>query len=318
MIYISLLVHENKYAAIDTIRNFLKYVPNSTIVLHISKNANFKSDQIRELLINKAVADRVVINTEPVCTEWGNIIAAHISNIKCINSICSDRTSKVVFHSSGDMLVRLGAESYIENNEFIYHTRIYEQPGYWWPSHVALSDCILMHSLQRFSMKFIVASQIEGASYPLEVLLNVLKLLEKDEILNCSKGFYPREEIYFSSFVYGMGYSSLGDPYIYSEVHRFDSKLWKIFRTLDSEDNFLLYFLRHKKGIIDKLYKKYGKYRITERDVNLILSNNPEPVEVFDCGKVWRPYLSPEKIFGVKRVERTLNNDLRNYINKLN
>lgn len=317
MIFVSIPVHEKIDVIFDSAKNIIKYLPGSCVVIHVSKNATFNKVDLVNYIKNSCLNNNVAINPISLDTKWGDIIRAHLCNIKFISSICNDKTAQVVFHSSNDMLVRQGASGFIENNKFVFHQRIYDRPGYWWPSCEALQDEVLLTTLSKISVARIVASQIEGSSYPLEVLLEISKRIEEEEILERSQRFYPKEEVYFPTFSYAMGYRPSGDPYVYSEVHRFDSMLWHKFKQIDSSKYNIIKNMGKYKSLINKYIFKHGKYKITIDDIKKIHANKPDEISIDDADTLWVPYKQPWNVFGVKRVDRNINDKIRQYINNL-
>jgi len=126
----------------------------------------------------------------------------------------------------------------------------------------------------------------------------------------------PREEIVFSSLANALNIKSDGLPYVLSEVHRFDSKLWKFFMKYKRiHRNDLL------RKIVNTIFFRSKFYEIKPKDIEAIRNNDIKYLEKFeylyDGDNKWKIFNS-NNLFAVKRVEREINNPLRIYIRGLN
>lgn len=312
MIYISIPVHEAQDVIVDQVYNFSRFIPDCCIVLHVSKFASFSKDNLKKVLDEKKI-NNVLINPLSVETSWGSIIQAHIANVKYINSISKNQGDKIIFHASNDMIVKKGLDSLLSNSSNLFHTRYYDRHGYWWPANMVLDqDEIFLKALRSVGSGRVVASQIEGSMYQLDVLNEIVSLIEKYEITKKSKAFYPREEFYFSSFANALGIVPNNTPYIYSEVHYFDMVLWNLFDKIDNSKVPLKNIL---KKYINNILFKSKFYRIKEETVDNIISSKHKKIEFNDGGNYWNPYPENCELYGVKRINRDLNDKIRNYIN---
>lgn len=317
MIYISIPIHEKLEVVKNQADNFKQFFPEAKVVYHVSKQATFTIKEINDF-INKNKVDNVLINPKQVDTGWGSIIQAHIQNILFI--LEQKDATKACFHSSNDMLVRGGIYNYLKDKDYVYHNRYVRKPSYWWVGNVACDDYRLLDWLAIHGGGRLVASQIEGSMYHIAFLKEFV-----NELLNChpvlqSDLFYPREEILLSSFAAAKNLKPQGLPYILSEVHRFDKKLWSYF------DNYNFAFNDHskitrmlKKKLNDKLFNS-NFYKISKKDIEAIRNQDAKilgnSVEMSDGGNSWRVY-ELSSLFGVKRVERNINDPLRQYISGL-
>ena len=71
------------------------------------------------------------------------------------------------------------------------------------------------------------------------------------------------------------------------------------------------------KSLINKYIFKHGKYKITIDDIKKIHANKPDEISIDDADTLWVPYKQPWNVFGVKRVDRNINDKIRQYINNL-
>lgn len=309
---ISLLVHEKPDVILDQLLNIRKFFPSAKVVIHISKSALFTAENLENYLENKV--DNYYLNPEQVQTTWGGIISAHFLNIKYIyNHISID--AHVLFHSSNDMFVRVGIEDYLKGKDYLFnHRKVNSFFTYWWVGAVAKQDKKLINLLKLNNSSLIVGSQIEGSMYKIDLLMKIIELCEEYDLLE-SKLHYPREEIIFSSLANALNIKSGGLPYVLSEVHRFDSKLWKFFMKFKKIHRYDLL-----RKVVNSLFFKSKFYEIKPRDIEAIRSNDIEYLEQFeylyDGDHKWKLFDS-NNLFAVKRVEREINNPLRVYIRGL-
>lgn len=313
MFYISIPVHENISVIIDQCMNFLKYA-DCKIVIHVSKNSYVDNVALHNLLVVKGLNGRVLLNPYRVDTSWGGIVRSHIQNIRYILSIEKNLSVKVAFHASNDLLIRTGLDSYVCKKDFLYHTRRYGQPGLWWPSKIAFQDKCLLNLLKVKHCDYIVASQIEGSVYTLDFLKNAVRIIDDFRLLDSDK-FYPREEVFFSTIAEILGVSPCCHPYVFSEVHRYDAKLWSLWKISKRIFNPLVSTIINK--FFDKAFSVFGVGGLRISDINSIRNNVLPELVVYDNDYKWIPYISAGGIFGVKRVPRQINNNLRKFINAL-
>lgn len=313
MIYLSIPVHEKIPVIINQVENIKRFLP-CTVVLHVSKSAKFTNKELEKSLSNIGYHESVFVNDISVETVWGSIISAHLENLNYIKKLGARAEDKVIFMASNDMLIRPGCYDLVKNSEFIFHLRKCEHARYWWPALVANKDIGFIKAIAKTGGSRIYASQIEGSMYPFGVLQDINKIIKINGLLN-SDLFYDRAEFYFSSLTAAMGYTPSADPFIFAEFHRFDSKLWKMLRICDRTlpDELSGYL----KKIINKLYFLSRLYSISKDDVLAIKNGTLKLPELYDGSEFWHPYTDIKKIFGVKRVPRNLNNNLRKFITNM-
>ncbi|WP_262264464.1 hypothetical protein [Pantoea dispersa] len=311
MIYISIPVHEKPVVIINQLLNFKRFI-NTKVILHLSLSASFTRSELEQEIKNNSLADSVIINPNSVKTAWGSIINAHLCNIEFLVTNGANDSDKVIFHSSNDMLVKHGLDLYVENKSNIFHERFIDREGYWWPTNVSLNrDSEFQKALARIGSGRIVASQIEGSMYELGLLNEIRTILKRYCVVESSNAFYPREEFYFSSFAHALGVKPCASPYIYSEVHVFDALLWKVFDIIDSGPLPSKSKIKH---YINLALFKSRFYKITPKKVNQVINGSIPNLTFTDGGNVWVPYNDKNSLFGVKRVERDINDSLRKYI----
>jgi len=311
MIYISIPVHEKPDVIVNQLLN-LKHFINAKVILHLSLSSSFTRDELENVISKNSLTDNVIINPHSVKTAWGSIINAHLCNIEYLMTIGANDSDKVIFHSSNDMLVKNGLDDYLENKKNLFHERYVDREGYWWPTGVSLNRDIEFHkTLARVGSGRIVASQIEGSMYELGLLNEIRNILTRYSVVDSSNAFYPREEFYFSSFAHALGVKPCSFPYIYSEVHIFDALLWKVFAFIDSSPLPSKSKIKH---YLNLAMFKSRFYKITPKKINQVVHGLIPDLTFTDGGNIWVPYKEKDSLFGVKRVERDINDSLRKYI----
>lgn len=314
MIYVSIPVHEAPEVIIDQIKNINLFLTDSCIVLHLSKQSSFSKENLTSLIDSNKI-NNVLINPVSVDTKWGSIIQSHLCNIKFIESISTNQNDKVIFHASNDMIVKNGLNSLVSKSSNLFHTRFYERSGYWWPANVVLSqDEIFLKALREIGSGRVVASQIEGSMYQLNMLCEIAQVIDKYKLITNSKAFYPREEFYFSSFAHALGVVPDNTPYIYSEIHYFDMVLWNIFNKIDN--SFIPCKNSLKKHINTILFKSKF-YKINKKTVDDLIISKHKKIEFSDGSNYWDPYPETSELYGVKRINRKINDKMRSYINSV-
>lgn len=315
MIYVSLPVHEKYDVVANQLQNFKKYLPDAVVVIHLSALAYFSAKELDGFLkLNKL--DNYLINPVQVETGWGKIIFAHLENIKFILGL-GDAT-KVIFHSSNDMLVRDGLVQYLQDKEYLFNHRDILPNSFWWPANAALNDLSFNDWLAACGGGAIVASQIEGSMYSIDFLKECHHMLTgRHQYALQSQDKYPKEEFYFSSLAKALGIKADGLPYVFSEVHRFDKKLWSYHATypfLFDDGHYLTKKL--KKKLNDKLFDA-DFYKISIKDIEAIRRQDKDYLKdsqyMSDGANLWQVH-SIDNLFAVKRVPRVMTNKIRQYL----
>lgn len=319
-IAISIPVHEKPDVIIDQIKNIKKYVSNVIIVLHISKVFYEHYDDADLYNI-----ENVFINPEHLLTEWGNIISAHLSNFLFIKS--KTDFDYFVMHSSNDMYIKYGLSDYIKKFDAGFQIRKITQPNtQWWPSNVAYKDKQIKNICLKTGQAMMIASQVEGSFYRTEIMERIVGI-----ILQCykpeeSKVQYTREEFYFSTVASSIiDWEKVGRPTTFSEVHRFDRKLWKSrekMRRLYFLTNFIIpqKFYNKLERIHNDILFKSKFYKITKKDIRCLRKNANKATDenrFLDDGSGSFQLYDEGNIFSVKRVPRDCKNSIRQFIKNL-
>jgi hypothetical protein len=310
MRYVSIPVHENIECIISQAKNFNHYMPHAKIVLHLSTSANFSIEKLQDS-ISVASLQNCYVNPVQVETGWGGILNAHISNIKYIKTL--PEADQIVFHSSNDMLVKDGVENYLDSNRNVFNSRLVMHGGRWWPGQEALKDKFFRSLVAPYGSGALFGSQIEGSAYAADLLYRMISDIEHSDLLR-SNLFYPREELVFSTLANAYGVKPAALPYVYSEVHVFDRRLWSIFDAnkivLESKSGLSVVL---KKFVNDFMFKMEF-YKIKISDVKSISEGHSNFNELMNDGNYCWKIFDNKKLYGVKRIERDVSNGVRLYI----
>ena len=310
MIYISIPVHEKPEVIVNQMQNFVRYLPEAKVVLHVSKGAKFSVNKLENIL-KKANISNAFVNPAQVETKWGSIIQAHLANIRYI--IQRGDAEKVIFHSSNDMLIMDGLSEYLQDKKNIFHLRKCTSDSLWWVSRKAVKD----FSVSGFFKDKLYASQIEGSMYDISLLKSLVHNIDNRDLILDSEFFYPREEVIFSSFACKEDIKPDGLPYIYSEIHDFDKRFFKYIEVFK--------FIAKRNCFLGKLFRRLLSNTLTILNTNHIniflikdILSRRYPAEKLivlndALSLKWIVY-NNHFLFGIKRVKRDLNDPVREFI----
>ena len=316
MIYVSLPVHTQPVVIASQLRNFARFFPEATVVLHVSATARFTIHALTEAL-HAVPAKNFVINPVRVPTGWGNILRAHLANIACIR-LRGDAT-RICLHASNDMLVREGVAAWLDAGHNFCNRRLVHHGTFWRFGEAALADDCLTRLRRRMGPVDVIASQIEGSSYEAPLMFEIADIIDA-EPLTPPVLPYPREEVWFSTLAHALHAKIDGKPYIFSELHRFDRVYWQFMRRINL---FVGCRSRHS-AFIGRLMEyaliKTGFHRIDRTWVDRVASDDVRrltPYQTLDDGNnVWLIF-DRHGLFGVKRVPRRAGATVRRYIDAL-
>lgn len=297
-VHVSLLVHEKPDVVRDQLKNFYRYLPDATVMLHISANADFDAGDVLNAN-ERAESQRIIVNPLRLKTAWGDVLDPHLANIRYLRTLGCEGV--VVFHASNDMYVRHGAQGrMMETGTGYAASEIGVTTDWSWASHT-YADPLLREMIHKSGGKAIFAGQIEGSFYRLADLYEMLDLL--DECSGKTGAPYPREEIYFATYARAKGIEPTGAPLVFSEILHAD----------------VLHFLRDLKirKFIRSMFRKRTSVKMTERCVLCIrkpsLFNLMFQLSSRRRAENWEP----RHLYAVKRVPRDMTAPLRQFINAL-
>lgn len=200
-VVISIPVHEESLVVADHLRNIRKFVPNSSVILHVSADGpnGFKEDILK--LSNGEFKDFAYVNDTYYHTyaanEAGNVTGlstVHASNFRYIYSVISD-FDVFALETSNDMFVRKGVENLWNNNDCGCGVR--KNPL---TSYRNIGEKELIDRLSKLiNLKTIEIHAQEGTFYPKEVFKEISKT-----ILNKLGGFIAHEELVIHTLAFNL------------------------------------------------------------------------------------------------------------------
>ncbi len=164
MILLSLTVHENIPVILDQIENFKKFAPDSITVIHASRQFMESTQEVRRVL---GSIDGVFLNPDPIYTGTGLVLKCHINNFVQADKAGLEFTH-FCFHSSNDMFVRKGVEDYVRRHDFGFSRFNLQDRAdfrHW-------EDAFTSDNAYRKMMRSVgnqptsLVSQVEGTFYP--------------------------------------------------------------------------------------------------------------------------------------------------------
>ncbi len=320
-IVVSIPVHEKKEVIKDQVRNIQFYIENPIIVLHVSEG--FQKSEKGHFEDLQEMKD-VYINPVHYPVKWGDIAHVHISNFVFIKELVGE-FDYFLIHASNDMYVKKGIERYIRKYDAGTQRRILRYPkSMWWPCEYSWKDKKLKEIMQKCHVEFPVGTQIEGCFFRKEVFDKAVKYMEDYD--SWAEAGYTREEIYFSTVVYGMtAEDKLGYPTTFSEVHRYDSGLWRRERLLYSFCTLPVIrqiisdctYEQIHRAMVEK-YREKACYAICVQDIKKIRSGRKMRLHRNNMKDYPGEYqLYDGNLFSVKRVTRDMDDPVRKYIRRM-
>lgn len=290
-IVISLLVHEQPLVVIDQLQNIKKFVPNSITIVHI--NRCFSGDP--RLIIEYAIDSSVLINENFLAVGWADLIQAHNSNFRYAKQQLGQAFDKFCLHASNDLFVRSGVESYINSHHCGVNTFVTHKDMQWTPRRRAEHDDQLRDMLNYVGSDSICCSQPEGTFYDVTLFEEINRVIDlffvRDKIKSYqtkndndhNNTLYAREEVYYPTLAKQLS-TQITFPYVFSEVMSWprvsiDNNLIDQVRNITTPAEYCL-----ERRLFEKQQQLY------DRDF----------------------------LFGVKRIQRKIDDPVREYVRRLN
>jgi len=182
IIVFSILVHEKLEIVLDQINNFKKFNPESVIVIHLSKS--FRS-QINSQICDLEIIRNVYINPISLDTGIGDNsqLFGHIENIRYVlkKSFYFDYVS---LHASNDMFVRTGLDLYMRNFEVGSTNFQITKKKDWIQGKSAINDRVLQRILKdnSKSVEDLRGSQVEGLFMNKDIVIKVIDVFDNYNI----------------------------------------------------------------------------------------------------------------------------------------
>jgi len=182
IILFSILVHEKLEIVVDQVNNFKKFNPKSLIIIHLSKS--FRC-QIESLIYELERMDNVYLNPISLDTGIGDNsqLFGHIGNIRYAleKSLNFDYIS---LHASNDMFVCEGLDLYLRNFEVGSSNFQIIKKKNWIQGKAALKDKVLLNILKDNSktVEDLRGSQVEGLFMSENIVIKVIDIFDKYNI----------------------------------------------------------------------------------------------------------------------------------------
>ena len=303
-IYISLPVHEQPPVVIDQAMNLLHYCPSSVVVIHVSAGFDGNSDEVVRWAQPQ---QRVVINPQRLDTRWGDILNVHASNLEGICARADDE-DRVCFHSSNDLFVRHGVDQYLRQLDATFFFAKVHPFDWDHPAAKSLAaDRPTMDIFESRGIRQFHWSQIEGSSYPVGILRQILGELRCFAEAGPDHEYFT-EEIVLPTLAHDelkrQRRTQFGYPYVFSQIVMFAKHRNIINRVVP---------WARLQRVAFKCTRKGGLGLINRRMVDRIRRGNSKVIAFYEiCGGT-RRYVR-EHLYGVKRVGRQVNDPVRAYI----
>ena len=318
--YVSLLVHEAPDVVADQLENLDRFFPGAVAMVHVSASAAFTPAELTARLA-RSTARNWVVQEEQAPTMWGDIVSGLLINLRA--ALAAGDATSVSFHASNDLLVRSGVGSVLERSPNLWNRRLIDRASRWYWVRGLRADAPFLAAVRELGGGPIRMSQIEGTSYTAESLASVLPVVE--EVVRARRGAdlppYANEELYFPTLAEACGARPSGRPYVYSEIF----KLERVSRPavglalpgVLSRVSLRKYEALSMQG--NQLFMKRvaPRYGITRDDVDRIRAQRHTPGQLAVIGPRRGPVYDSAGLFGVKRVERRMDDPLRQYIASL-
>lgn len=241
-IAISVPVHENMEVVFDQIANIRYFVPESIIVIHVSRQfTGWNGYGISDL----KRLDNVEINPTRMNTSLlaGVQCDLHLSNFRYIDSI--ENIDYFNLHSSNELFISHGVKDYVLGYDAGFFDTKLSRTSAWKYSNQALNDRILLDIMRKHGIDTVLLSQIEGSFYKSKTFRGLSDILHAEGgralVVNSLLGsptlqkiprltrnirrvynrltpkapLYPREEVYFPTIASRLELRK-GYPYCYS------------------------------------------------------------------------------------------------------
>lgn len=320
MICVSLPVHTRPAVIAGQLANFAAFLPEATIVLHVSSNARFTLAELERTLA-QAGCTNAAINDRRLATRRGDLLPAHLANLAWIRRH-RPRCARICLHASNDMLVRPGVACHLMRGQNFLQHRLIRPGNRWRFAGAALADTALQTIRRRLGDAPLIGSQVEGSSYQAALLYEVA------DMIGAAAGQtpplpYPREAVWLSTVAHACGARPSGAPYIFSEVHGFDHTCWRVLRHVDRLIGRPGDARSLPRRALECLMSHSGLHRIDRRLVDCIARGAADRLAPCEwladepSGESrWRVF-DRHGLYGVKRVPRRPNHPLRRYIDIL-
>ena len=203
-IVFSIPVHEKYEVVIDLILNVFNFNPDCAIVLHYANGYREAKSAIAfdefENAINK-IGD-VYVNPETVRTGMYDIIQAHVSNFRYIETQVNFEYFALT--ASNEVIIKHG----LYNHSCEYDAGVsfidVDSAKKWIIADLAKQDTSLSDYLSTKGWHKIMGSHVEGSFYRKELMSEIIGHIESFFDYKIKGVFYPRDEVFFPTFLWNI------------------------------------------------------------------------------------------------------------------
>lgn len=300
---ISIPVHEAPAIIAEQCRNFELFAPQALIMLHVSTGATFSPAALADEL-TFAGTTRTLINPQSVPTRWGQILPAHLANIRALAPYC-DALTTVSINASNDMLLAPLPEMGVAGLA-LFERREISPSAVWVMARQWSADSRLAPLLAALDCPKPVGGQVEGVSLPYSLMAELADRLEA--VPDVLENLPPiAEELVFSTMAAARLGKPSGQPYIWFRKH-----------TIPGLSNYVVPrplrgtpIGRAVVGIGNRISSRVDPSEGSFRDFRRIADGQP-------LAPGWRwmgfPPAPPTRYYGIKRVDRRADSPLRQAI----
>lgn len=304
MILFSIAVHEQPKVILNQVQNFKFFNPDCKIVLHLSASMPASEvDETKQLLAN---VEGVYLNNRRLWSGYGDgtQMKMHVVNHQFAQQ------NQIPFqyfclHASNDMFIRPGLNSFIQMYDAGFHVPDVNNNIRWVHLERAHHDFLLKRMIRRYDLSEIVGAQVEGSFYKKAVIDVVMQRILQNAYDEIPKLYAHGNSRRMSAI--------LNNKYLRALMRRvakglFYAKEEIYFPTLSQD-------LIQQKAPFNYCYINWqNNLNITQSDIEYILNRQYQALSFyapFDVAKY------DMEFFAVKRVDRNVNDPIRQFINTL-
>ena len=281
---ISIPVHEAPAVVADQCRNILGSTGDACIVLHVSANMPELADRAAGELSDLIRDGRVLLNPTRLKTHGHNVLESHVANFTHLEQI-GHPFEYFCLDASNSLMIRRGLAEHVARFDAGLKVSRYDLAANTWHlPHVRADEQMLaLMRVLGIPATGIVGSQVEGSFYRRSLLGEPIRMI-REHYRDYALAPYPKEEVLLSTVFYHMNPTvrTFARPYVYCPWGR-KTGLIKLLKTRSRRD-----------------------YDVTVRDIDLLLAGKHKKCR--DGGR---------DVYGVKRVARTMESPVRQYIGRL-
>lgn len=203
-IIFSIPVHEKYEVVIDLILNVFNFNPDCAIILHYANGFREAKSAISfnefENAINKI--GNVYVNPETVRTGMYDIIQAHVSNFRYIETQVNFEYFALT--ASNELFIKDGLYNHICEYDAGVSFIDVDSSKKWIIADLAKQDTSLSDYLSTKGWHKIMGSHVEGSFYRKELMSEIIGHIESFFDYEIKGVFYPRDEVFFPTFLWNI------------------------------------------------------------------------------------------------------------------